>query len=110
MSGIEQLNECLALVLSKLDGIEQRLAGGVTAESKPEDMTRPLTALELCERWRVRASSKERQLLYLSRKCRAWGLRPLKGGRGWHALYGRADVLHAESYAGGKLHRRKHAA
>lgn len=110
MSGIEQLNECLALVLTKLESIEQRLASTPTPEAKPEDMTRPLTALELCERWHVTAASAELQLLYLSRKCRQWGLRPLSGGRGWHALYGRADVLHAESFAGGKIKRRKHAA
>lgn len=109
MSRIEHLNECLALVLTKLEGIEQRLASAPAAEVKPEDMTRPLTALELCERWHVTASSAELQLLYLSRKCRQWGLRPLKGARGWNALYGRADVLHAESFAGGKIKRRKHA-
>lgn len=107
MSGIEQLNECLALVLTKLEGIEQRLAAPAV-EAKPEDMTRPLTALELCESWHVAAASAKLQLLYLSRKCRAWGLRPLSGGRGWNALYGRADVLHAESFAGGKIKRRRH--
>jgi len=109
MSGIEQLNECLALVLTKLEGIEQRLAAPAV-EAKPEDMTRPLTALELCERWHVTAASAELQLLYLSRKCRQWGLRPLSGARGWNALYGRADVLHAENFAGGKIKRRRHAA
>ncbi len=101
------MSEELQLILAKLESIEQRLAGGTPAA---EDMTRPLTALELCERWHVEASSAELQLLYLSRKCRAWGLRSLKGARGWSALYGRADVLHAESFAGGKLKRRKHAA
>lgn len=110
MSGIEQINECLALVLTKLDGIEQRLAAAPVAEVKPEDMTRPLTALELCERWHVTATSEALRLLYLSRKCRQWGLRPLQGARGWNALYGRADVLHAESFAAGKIKRRKHAA
>jgi hypothetical protein len=47
------------------------------------------------------------QLLYLSRKCRDWGLRPLKGGRGWNALFSRADVRRAEEYAAGKIRGRK---
>jgi len=106
MSGIEQLNQCVSLVLAKLEGIEQRLASA----AKLEDMTAPLTAAELCKRWKIDAGTEARQLLYLSRKCSAWGLRPLKGGRGWNALYSRADVLHAESFAGGKINRRKHAA
>jgi len=104
----------LALVLSKLEGIEAALKPAASEQagslSHGPDMTRPLTTRELCERWHVTAPSEALQLLYLSRKCRAWGLRPLQGGRGWSALYGRADVLHAESFAGGKLKRRKHAA
>ncbi|MEG7677049.1 hypothetical protein U2060_15020, partial [Listeria monocytogenes] len=68
-----------------------------------DDATRPLTALELCKRWHVEAPSDELRLLYLSRKCRAWGLKPLRGGRGWNALYDRADVVHAQSFAGGKI-------
>lgn len=110
MRGFEQLNECVLLLLSKVEGIERRLADALVAEVKPEDMTRPLTALELCERWHVTATSDARRLLYLGRKCRQWGLRPLSGGRGWNALYDRADVLHAESFAGGKIKRRRHAA
>lgn len=102
--------ELQLIILAKLEGIERMLGDAVPRSMAAEDVTRPLTALELCERWRVTAASKELKLLYLSRKCRAWGLRPLKGGRGWAALYGRADVLHAESFAGGKIKRRKHAA
>jgi len=94
--------ECMTLLLAELR--EHRQMG-----KRPEDLTRPLTALELCERWHVTATSEALRLLYLSRKCRQWGLRPLQGARGWNALYGRADVLHAESFAGGKIKRRKHA-
>jgi hypothetical protein len=101
MSGIDQLSESLTQVLTKLEGIERKL--------NVADMTAPLTAEALCERWQIEAETESLQLLYLGRKCRAWGLRQLKGGRGWNALYGRADVLHAESYAGGKINRRKHA-
>jgi len=101
--GLSQLKECLSLILAEL----RELRAG--SAKPPVDETRPLTALELCERWHVEASTAELQLLYLSRKCRAWGLRPLEGTKGWNALYGRADVLHAESFAAGKLKRRKHA-
>ena len=106
MSGVEQLMECVTLVLAKVESIERRLLDAGEAH----DLTAPLTAEELCARWKIDASSPDLQLLYLGRKCRAWGLRPLKGGRGWNALYGRADVLHAESFAGGKINRRRHAA
>ena len=41
----------------------------------------------------------------LARKCRAWGLQPMKGGRGEHAVYAREAVLHAESFASGKMNR-----
>lgn len=110
MSGVEQLNACLEMVLAKVERIEQRLAAtGATARAADDDMTRPLTAAELCERWHVVAECAEMRLLYLSRKCRAWGLRALSGGRGWNALYSRDDVLHAESFAGGKIKRRRHA-
>jgi hypothetical protein len=110
MSGIEQLMECVTMVLARLDGIEKKLDAGEGTRAPVEDMTRPLTAEELCERWYVTAPNDELRLLYLSRKCQAWGLKPLRGTRGWAALYSRADVLHAESFAGGKIKRRKHAA
>jgi hypothetical protein len=100
--GLSQLKECLGLILAELRELK--------AVTRPAvDETRPLTALELCERWHVEASTEALRLLYLSRKCRSWGLRPLEGTKGWSALYGRADVLHAESFAAGKLKRRKHA-
>jgi|GEM_PF-2784830 len=109
MSGMKRLDECLRLVLAKLEGIEQRLPQAAAATTSAEDMTRPLSASELCERWHVTATNAELQLLYLARRCRQWGLRPLQGARGWNALYGRAEVLHAESFASGKINRRKHA-
>jgi hypothetical protein len=101
--GLSQLKECLGLILSELRELRAGVARPVV------DETRPLTALELCERWHVEAPTEALRLLYLSRKCRAWGLRALEGTKGWSALYGRADVLHAESFASGKLKRRKHA-
>lgn len=98
------MSEDLQLILAKLEGIERMLGDRVPRSM--ED-TRPLTAEELCERWKVVASSDALRLDYLTRKCRAWGLRPLSGGRGWHARYSREAVLHAESYASGKMNRRR---
>lgn len=92
MNGIEQLNQCVALVLSKLEGIEKRVT---------VDETRPLTAEELCERWHVDAETEALQLHSLARLCRRWHLRPMSGTRGWDALYRRADVLRAETFAAG---------
>lgn len=104
--GLQELRNCMQLLLSELGSINQKLS----ALRSHDDQTRPLTAKELCERWHVEAETDELRLLYLSRKCRAWGLKPLQGGRGWNALYQRADVMHAENFANGSLKRRKHAA
>jgi hypothetical protein len=111
MIGVQHLNQCLLLLLKEVRQLRQEVKAVAGEGTRaPEDMTRPLTAEQLCARWRVEAASDELRLLYLGRKCRAWGLRPLQGGRGWAALYSRADVLHAESFAGGKIKRRRHAA
>lgn len=99
MSGMEQLEACIMTVLTKLEGIEQRLC--------TTDMTRPMTAAELCERWRIESSSPVLKLAYLARRCRSYGLQALKGGDGWNALYRRADVLRAEEHAAGKIRGRK---
>ena len=123
MSGLEQLSDCLALVLAKLEGIETALRvpetenadRSVRAPVQSEqagslshvDMTRPLTAVELCERWSITAESEDLRLHYLARLCRQRGLCALRGRRGWHALYARADVLRAEEFAAGKVRGRK---
>lgn len=99
------MSEDLQLILAELESIKRMLGDRVPRSM--EDLTRPLTAEELCERWKVVASSDALRLDYLTRKCRAWGLRPLSGGRGWHARYSREAVLHAESYASGKINRRR---
>lgn len=105
MSGIEQLEGCVATILTEL----RELRAEVKMSRGQEDMTRPLTAGELCERWKIKAATHELELLALRRRCGAWGLRPLNGVRGWKALYARAEVLRAESFANGNLTRRKHA-
>ena len=125
MNGLEQLSDCMALVLAKLEGIETALRVPETADrsvrgpfdadrsvrapvlSHGVDMTRPLTAVELCERWSITAESEDLRLHYLARLCRQRGLCALRGRRGWHALYARADVLRAEEFAAGKVRGRK---
>lgn len=98
MSGIEQLNECVALVLSKLEGIEKRL--GVVSKAESMDETALLTARELCERWNLDYKSGI-ALHSLARLCRQRHLKPLIGARGWDAQYRVVDVLRAESFAAG---------
>jgi hypothetical protein len=103
-----QVMEMLGRVLDELREIKSRV-GGADANVRGRDETVPLTAKELCERWGIESADANLRLFYLARKCRAWGLRPLKGTRGWKAVYSRADVLHAESYAAGKINRRRNA-
>jgi hypothetical protein len=102
-----QVMEMLGRVLDELREIKSRVGG--SDKSVRADETAPLTAKELCERWGIESADGDMRLFYLARKCRAWGLRPLKGTRGWKAVYSRADVLHAESYAAGKINRRRNA-
>ncbi|MCG3206292.1 MAG: hypothetical protein KCHDKBKB_03026 [Elusimicrobia bacterium] len=106
MNGLAQLRECVELMLGELRELREQVTRALPV---PEDATRPLTALELMERWHIAAETPELRLTYLARKAREWGLQPLAGTRGWDALYPRADVLHAEEYAAGRIRRRKHA-
>jgi hypothetical protein len=90
---LEQLRECVGEVLTEyLGGIEQRLR--VAA-----DPTAPLTAEMLCVRWNIVAETQELRLVYLSRRCAAWGLKPMLNTSGFGALYNYAQVLAAEEYA-----------
>lgn len=94
--------------LAQLDACVRKLFSEALGELKREaDPTRPLTAEALCERWNIAGDSDEARLYNLARKCRLWGLEPMKGTRGWEALYARGAVLAAESYAAGKSKRRR---
>lgn len=94
--------------LAHLDACVRKLFSEVLSELKREaDPTRPLTAEELCGRWNIAGDSGEARLFNLARKCRQWGLEPMKGTRGWEALYARSKVLAAESYAAGNSKRRR---
>lgn len=78
------------------------------AEVKREaDPTRPLTAADLCERWHIEGETPQLKLKTLARKCGRYGLKQLKGGQGWNALYLRSHVLRAEELAAGKIRSRK---
>jgi hypothetical protein len=107
---LDSSNVMVMLLTRLLDEVQQITARfGEADRSVRADETAPLTAKELCERWGIQSADADMRLFYLARKCRAWGLRPLKGTRGWKAVYSRADVLHAESYAAGKINRRRNA-
>lgn len=95
-AGVEQLRECVELVFREfLDEVRREVRAA-------QDLTAPLSAEELCARWSIAGATHDQRLFNLARRCRDYGLRPLKGSRGWEALYARADVLSAESYAAAK--------
>lgn len=100
----------------ELKGIEQELRDIRTklellvAGLKPAAQSRPLSAQELIERWKVPGKTQADQLHSLAQKCRARGLRRMEGTKGMHATYMVADVLAAEAMASGKAKRRRFAA
>lgn len=96
--GLQELKDCFAALI-----------GEVKALRREQDVTAPMTAEALCGRWAIQGALREEKLRNLARRCREYGLEPLKGTRGWEALYARADVLSAESYAAGKSKRRRAA-
>jgi hypothetical protein len=96
--GLQELKECFAVLIDE-----------VKALRKEQDVTAPMTAEALCARWAIQGALREEKLRNLARRCREYGLQPMKGTRGWEALYARADVLSAESYAAGKSKRRRAA-
>ncbi len=98
------LRAAVARIEEKLGGEADRSVRGPVGN----DATQPWSAGELILRWKIGSGLlNETHLRHLARKCRRWGLKPLRGGRGWSALYARADVLRAESYAAGQLTKKK---
>lgn len=83
---------------------------GLRAQLMPGAATRPLSALELIQRWAVPGETESARLDNLAKRCRAWGLEPMKGTRGASATYTLAAVLAAEAYASGQTKRRRRAA
>ena len=78
-----------------------------SAPPPPVDPSAPLCAVDLIERWKITGADDAARLHNLARRCRDWGLVPMRGTRGELALYGRVEVQAAEAFALGKLHRRR---
>lgn len=95
-----------------LEVLHDELAGlreFVRVALQPGAQSRPLSALQLMERWAVPGETESMRLDNLAKRCRQWGLRPMLGTRGASATYMLSDVLAAESYASGKTKRRRAA-
>ncbi len=95
--------------IHELRGVLDVLLGEVRDLKREADATAPLTAEQLCARWKVAGDEPADRLFNLARKCREWGLEPMKGTRGWHALYARPAVLAAEAFASATSKRRRAA-
>lgn len=108
MSADEQLQTLLAEVRALRALVAERLPDTPSAVTAVDAAPRPLTAQELCKRWGIESATPQLMLHRLAAKLRQWGLRPLRGTRGWSALYDLSEVLHAESYGAGKERRRRH--
>lgn len=76
---------------------------------QPAAQSRPLTAEQLMVRWAVPGETLELRLDNLARRCRAWGLKPMRGTRGLGATYMVADVVAAEAFGNGTTKRRRRA-
>jgi hypothetical protein len=83
------------------------LMESVAAVLQPAAQSRPLTAEELMVRWAVPGETLELRLDNLGTRCRAWGLKPMRGTRGVSATYMVADVVAAEGFANGTTKRRR---
>lgn len=93
--GFQSILECVRLVVRE----------EMKAVAAAADPTQPITAEQLCERWKVVAATKELQLHKLARLAREGRLRPLAGGKGWSKRYALTAVIAAE-----KILQRKGAA
>ncbi len=83
------------------------LMEAVAAVLSPAGQSRPLTAEELMRRWAVPGETLELRLDNLAKRCRARGLKPMKGTRGAFATYMVADVQAAEGFSNGTTKRRR---
>lgn len=76
----------------------------------PAAQSRPLTAEQLMVRWSVPRETEPARLDNLAKRCRARGLKPMRGTRGMAATYMVADVQAAEAFSNGTSKRRRNAA
>lgn len=107
--------EVLTAEIREVKGLLRRLVGEGTPGTASvlegtAGMPSLLGARELAVRWGIGGGSDYLRLQYLSRRCRAWGLRAMEGTRGWSAMYRLADVLAAEEFGAGIAKRRRRRA
>lgn len=83
------------------------LMEAVAAVLQPAGQSRPLTAEQLMVRWAVPGETLELRLDNLAKRCRARGLKPMRGTRGLAATYMVGDVVAAEAFSNGTTKRRR---
>ena len=83
------------------------LMEAVAAVLQPAAQSRPLTAEQLMVRWAVPGETLKARLDNLAMRCRARGLKPMRGTRGMAATYMVADVQAAETFSNGTTKRRR---
>lgn len=88
-------------------GMLRALVEALTMVLEPGGQSRPLTAEQLMVRWAVPGETREARLYNLAERCRARGLKPMRGTRGWSATYMLADVVAAEAHSNGTTKRRR---
>lgn len=99
-----------------LEGISEDVRGlrvlveAMAAMLAPAAQSRPLTAEQLMTRWSVPGETEQARLDNLAKRCRARGLKPMRGTRGMAATYMVADVQAAEAFSNGTSKRRRNAA
>lgn len=96
-----------------LEGISEDVRGlrvlveAMAAMLAPAAQSRPLTAEQLMTRWSVPGETEQARLDNLAKRCRARGLKPMRGTRGMAATYMVGDVQAAESHSNGTTTRRR---
>ena len=88
-------------------GMLRSLVEALTMVLEPGGQSRPLTAEQLMVRWAVPGETLKARLDNLAMRCRARGLKPMRGTRGMAATYMVADVQAAETFSNGTTKRRR---
>lgn len=108
LADMSDLNDGAALREIRVElGMLRTLVEALTMVLEPGGQSRPLTAGQLMERWAVPGETREARLYNLAERCRARGLKPMRGTRGWSATYMVGDVVAAEGHANGTTKRRR---
>jgi hypothetical protein len=102
------MSEALEKLHAEMREMREMIAR-MQAALQPAGQSRPLTAVQLMDRWAVPGATVQARLDNLAKRCRARGLRAMSGTRGMAATYMLADVLAAEAYSNGSSKRRRTA-